>query len=240
MTTATLSAQTLSSLALVLTRRPALLRDIANGERLNEHWVRLGAITAAGAAIYGVVLGSWRDAELALYDAIKLPLVLLLTSVLTMFFHFVVARLLGAPLLFRQTIVLTALSGAISAVILAALAPVIAFFTYCSQAPSESARVTYQLLYVVHFAAVGASSFVGTLFLWRTLRDIAGSAALTRRIYVAWIVVDALVGGEISWVFRPFIGSLTLPVAFLRSDAFHGNVYEAFLTQVTGLLSHFH
>jgi hypothetical protein len=230
----------LDALSLVLTRRPALLRDIARGEQLNAHWARLGAITAVGAAIYGLVLGSWRDSEIALYDAVKLPLVLLLTSVSTMFFHFVVARLLGAPLLFRQTVVLTALSGAISAVILGALAPVVALFTFCSQAPSETARTTYQLLYVVHFLAVGASSFVGTLFLWRTLRDIAGSAALTRRIYVAWIAVDALVGGEFSWVLRPFIGSLTLPVAFLRPDAFHGNVYEAFLNNVTGLLSLVH
>ena len=113
-----MTGSVLPSLALVLNRRPQLLRDIARGERLSEHWVLLGLITVIGAALYGLVLGSWRDAQLALYDALKLPLVLTLTALLTMFFHFLVARLLGAPLLFRQTGVLTALSGAISAVLL--------------------------------------------------------------------------------------------------------------------------
>jgi hypothetical protein len=53
---------------------------------------------------------------------------------------------------------------------------------------------------------------------------------------VAWTLAYAFVGGEIAWVLRPFVGSVYLPVVFLREDALHGNVYEFIFTDI---LPHF-
>jgi hypothetical protein len=38
----------------------------------------------------------------------------------------------------------------------------------------------------------------------------------------------ALVGGEVAWALRPFVGSVSprYPIVFLRQDALEGNVYE--------------
>ena len=42
----------------------------------------------------------------------------------------------------------------------------------------------------------------------------------------------ALVGGEVAWALRPFVGSVYKPVVFLRADALDGNVYEFIFTEI--------
>jgi len=174
----------------------------------------------------------------ALYDAVKLPAVLVLTVLLTMPFHWMIARLLGAALELAQVGALTALSLAIGAVLPASLTPVVMLFTLSSAPPSVEAIATYQTLLVAHVLIIGGSCLAGTFFLWRTLRQVTSSTAVAAGIYVAWLTVDALVGGEITWAMRPYIGSVTVPVVFLERTAFQGNFYEAFYGIVVSLLSH--
>jgi hypothetical protein len=101
-----------------------LIDDILGGRRLGATWLRLCAVMAAGAATYGAVCGMWNGARLSAYVAIKLPLVLLLTSALTVGLSWLVAALLGLPLRFGQVGVLTFLALASGALLLASLAPV--------------------------------------------------------------------------------------------------------------------
>lgn len=42
------------------------------------------------------------------------------------------------------------------------------------------------------------------------------TARRARRVFQIWIIVFALVGAQMSWVLRPFIGDPTLPTTFLR------------------------
>src|SRR5438094_410551 len=58
-----------------------------------------------GAGVYGAAMGSWRDASQALYTGIKLPLVLLLTTVGNGLLNGMLAPLLGLNITFRQSLV---------------------------------------------------------------------------------------------------------------------------------------
>ena len=55
---------------------------------------------------------------------------------------------------------------------------------------------------------------------------LAGDRHRAKRIFAAWVLSFALVGGEVAWALRPFVGSIYHPSAFLRPDALDGNVYE--------------
>jgi hypothetical protein len=59
-----------------------------------------------------------------------------------------------------------------------------------------------------------------------------GDAAKAARIRLSWIAVYAFVGGEMAWAMRPFVGSVYLPVVFLRDDALEGNLYEFIITDI--------
>lgn len=227
----------------LLHRQSALLADAVAGRGLRRHWGLLCIVMAAGAALYGAVLGMWHGPRLALWVALKLPLVLLLTSALTVLFSWAVARILGLPLRFGQVGVLTFLALAVGSLLLASVAPVAWLFTVCAPIPSAAARTTHNLLYLLHTAFVGGCGLAGTVALWRAMSGLAASRAASRRtvraVYLLWVAAFALVGGEVAWILRPFVGSVYEPVVFLRADALEGNVYEFIVNDILPHLASF-
>ena len=68
------------------------------------------------------------------------------------------------------------------------------------------------------------------------MRDLSGDARVARRVLLAWLGGNLLLGSQLSWILRPFIGSPTLPVEFLRATAFKGNFYETVFRAALHLL----
>jgi hypothetical protein len=213
--------------------RHALLDDLLLDREIPGRLAMLVTSTIVFGSIYGAVLGSWHGPRLATYAAIKIPLLMLSTAAVTALFNWIVAALLGLPLRLRQTFALTLVPLAVAAIVVASLAPVAWFFTNALPGPSPTQRTLHNLLYLVHTLLLAGGGVAGTAVLRRALVTVCGGdTARAARIRMAWIVVYAFVGGEISWILRPFVGSVYLPVVFLRSDALHGNVYEFILTDI--------
>lgn len=213
-----------------------LLNEVIAGRDLPRHWARLCVGMTVCAALYGTVLGLWHGTQLAAYDALKLPLVLLLTSALTVGFAWTAAAALGLPLRFGQVAVLTFLALTVASLLLASLAPVAWFFTLSAPVPTPAARTTHNLLYLLHTAFVGACGLAGTVALWKAMRRLDAPLGTLRTVYAVWVCAFALVGSEVAWALRPFVGSVYMPVVFLRPDALDGNVYEFIFTDI---LPHF-
>jgi hypothetical protein len=57
----------------------------------------------------------------------------------------------------------------------------------------------------------------------------------TRLVFGCWVVVFAVVGAQMGWVLRPFIGSPSLPFRWLRPR--QSNFFEAVLNVIRALLS---
>lgn len=209
-----------------------LLSEVTAGRALLRSWLGLCLVMIVSSAAYGAVLGSWQGPRLALYVAVKLPLVLLLTSALTVPFSWTGAAVLGLPLRLGQVAVLTFLALATGSLLLASLTPVAALFTLCAPVPTPAARTAHNLLYLLHTAFVGGSGLAGTAVLWRGMKALGKPARTVRAVYLIWIAAFALVGGEVAWVLRPFVGSVYKQVVFLREDALDGNVYEFVFTDI--------
>ena len=191
------------------------------------------ALIVAGGAIYGAVVGSWHGPRLSFYVSVKVPLLLLGTALFTALFNWIVAALLGLSLQLRQTFVLALVPLAIASLVAASLAPVAYFFTLTLPAPSPVQQTLHNILYLTHTSVIAAAGFAGTLTLRQALRDFCGGdSVLAGRIHILWIAVYAFVAGELAWILRPFIGSVHLPVVFLREDALRGNVYEFIFTDI--------
>ena len=203
-----------------------LIAEVVAGHRLAHHWIRLSIGMGLCAAAYGGVLGLWHGPRLAAYAAVKLPLVLLLTSLLTVAFSWAAAAILGLPLRFGQVAVLTFLALAAGSLLLLSLTPVAWIFTVSAPAPSAGARTAHNLLYLLHTACVGGCGIAGSVALWKAMRRLEGRRRTIRAVYAVWLAAFALVGGEVAWALRPFVGSVYMPVIFLRPDALDGNVYE--------------
>ncbi|HTU99623.1 MAG TPA: hypothetical protein VMF13_03730 [Luteitalea sp.] len=219
----------------VVREQASLIDDLIADQSVGDRWRELAALMIVSAAIYGTVLGWWHGPRLASYVAVKLPLVLLLTSAFTMLFAWVAARAVGLTLRFAQVGALTFLGLATASVLLAALTPIAWLFTATAvPPPTPAARTAHNVLYLTHTVLVGMAGLAGTRNLWRALRATQASLPAVLSTYIMWLLAYALVGGEVAWVLRPFVGSVSpdFPVVFLRDDALRGNVYEFMLSDI--------
>ena len=206
------------------------------GAELGGQWWRCAVVTLA-AAPYGATIGWWTSGRLALYAAIKLPLVLLATAMLTLGVCWVMARLLGWRVGLDLAATLVLLPLAVASVILLSLAPVSALFTLSAPAPESAARLTHNLLYLTHTGLVGVAALAGTTALWRLLRLLLADRRRADLIFILWLAAYAVVGGEVAWALRPFVGSVYEEVRFLRPNALEGNVYEFVLEDIVPYLA---
>ena len=219
--------------AAVLRDRGALAARILDGGGLGRIIRDLALLIVVCAAAYGAVLGMWHGARLAAYDAVKLPLVLLVTATVTVGFSWIIAVASSVRLRFDQVAALTFLGLGTASVLLVSLAPVAWFFTICAPAPSAATRAAHNGLYLMHTGFVAACGLAGTRTLWNAMRRL-GPPRTMRSVYVLWVLSYALAGGQVAWALRPFVGSVSPqhPVVFLRDNALRGNVYEFIGTDI--------
>jgi len=193
----------------------------------------------AGAGAYGATMGSWRDGWQAVYTGLKLPLVILLTTLGNGILNGVLAPLLGLNVTFRQSLVLVLISFAMASAILAGLAPVALFLVWNTPPLSILTRLSspeYGFLQLALALFIASAGIVGNLHLLRLLRQWTNNPAIARNVLLAWLAVNLFLGSQISWVLRPFIWDPARPVEFIGRQYFHGSFYETIFEAARRLL----
>jgi hypothetical protein len=183
----------------------------------------------AGAGLYGAAMGWWRDPRQGLFVALKFPLIILFTTLGNALLNAMLAPLLGLNIGFRQSLLAILMSFTIAAAILGSFSPLAAFLIWNAPPLSAASRVsdfTYGVIQLSHVAVIAFAGIVANLRLVQLLRELGGSLSAARRVLVAWLAGNLFLGSQLSWIFRPFIGSPGLPVEFLRPSPLKGSFYE--------------
>lgn len=257
------------------TRLPVLERE---GLRfpLGSMAVVLGLL----AAVYGASMGSFAafrpshleyrwDLQL-LASTVKVPLLFLLTLVVTFPSLYVFNALMGSRLTLLPVLRLLVAAVGVNLAVLASLGPIVAFFA--------ASTTSYSFMVLLNVVVCAVSGALGLAFLLRTLHRLSywqhlpeatladepaasGSPAnaepasvathpsagpLDRIDHVAsqqhvavvfrcWIVVFGLVGAQMGWVLRPFIGSPGSDFVWFRER--HGNFFEAVVRTILSLFN---
>lgn len=216
--------------------RPGHISTLLRGEvgRMSA-WVREQSASRAvyyvlaiiiGAGLYGAAMGCWRAPEQALYGAVKLPLIVLLTTFCNGLLNGMLAPLLGLSLGFRQSLLAVLMSFTVSASILGAFSPV-ALFLVWNAPPMTPHSLAYFAFQLLHVAVIAFAGTVGNLRLADLLEQLGGSQVVGRRVLLSWLTVNLLLGSQLTWILRPIIGSPGLPLQFLRPHPFDGNFFES-------------
>jgi hypothetical protein len=158
---------------------------------------------------YGGVMGAfgWRPGQVAI-SAVKVPLLLLATLLLSLPSYFVLNTLLGLRSDFATAWRAVVASQAGLTIILLSLAPLTAFW-YASSSNYRAAIFFNALMFAV--ASLGAQ-----WLLRRSYRPLIERDPKHRWLLRTWIVLYAFVGIQMGWNLRPFIGSPEQPVRFFR------------------------
>jgi hypothetical protein len=212
----------------------------------------LGAIYGLGVGGYAAFRGADRAWMQLLASAMKVPLLFLLTLLVTFPSLYVFAALQRLPLDMRNTLRLLLMTIVVHLTILASLAPVFAFFA----ASTES--YAFMLVLNVLFFVIGG--LLGLMVLRKATNamftptpnveeakpeaaadasapwpaggpppgspPVAPRAAATlrqrdgsdraRRLLGLWGLVYGVVGAQMGWLLRPFLGSPDLPFTWFR------------------------
>ena len=198
------------------------------------------AVIILGAGLYGAAMGWWRAPQQALYVAIKFPLIILLVTGGNTLINGMLAPLLGLDIRFRQSFSAIVMSFTVTSAILGAFSPIMAFLVWNAPAmsPQTSHNPAYNFILLANVAVIGLAGVAGNARLFQLLFRLGGNRIVALRVIVAWLAGNLFLGSQLTWILRPFIGSPTLPVEFLRQNAFQGNFYEAVFRSLHQILHH--
>jgi len=186
-------------------------------------------------AIYGLCLGTFAlfgghdAAGLQMLSAtVKVPLLFALTLVVTFPSLYVFSALQRLPLDIGNTLRLMLLTIVVHLAVIASLGPVFSFF-----AASTDSYAFMKLLNVAFFATGGVLGFMvlrqstRAMFesSWANQPDVApADRARAGQVLRVWCVVYAVVGAQMGWLLRPFLGSPDLAFAWFRER--DGNIFS--------------
>lgn len=164
---------------------------------------------------------------MGLFVAIKFPLLIGCTLICNALLNGLLGILLGMNLGFRQSFLALLTAFSLAALILGSLAPVTFLIAVNAPPPdAPEARIAHASYLVTHTLLVGFAGIVSNIHLHKILVAKAANRFAATVTLLAWLGGNGFLGAQFSWVLRPFFGSPSLKVQFLRDDPFDGNFYE--------------
>ncbi len=161
---------------------------------------------AAGAAMFGAAAGAYRGGVQIAYAALKLPLVVLLTAAVCAPALTALNAALDRRHDVRRDLALVLSSLALGCLVLSAEAPVVLL--------AVTLGAGYHAIALLLFAGcVLAGLFAVSLLARGIFRERQGAIAASAGL----LLVFALVGSQMSWTLRPWLGRPAKPIVFLRS-----------------------
>ena len=223
-----------SSLTHIVVQTHVALRGGPGETRSRRDLFRLVLLATFATAIYGVVMGSFAavyggSAWGVVFSAIKAPMLLGVTFVLTLPSFVVINLLLGLRDDLGEVLHALASAQVAVAVGLVSLSPVTLFW-YVSVPSYEPAILFNAAMFAL--ASVG-----GQRPLRKRYAVLVRRNALHGRLLGLWLGVYAFVGIQMGWVLRPFVGDPTKPAEFLRPEKWD-NAYVIVARIVWRVVSH--
>ena len=187
-----------------------------------------GLVILGGCGLYGTSVGLWRSPLQSAFTGLKIPLLIFLTCAGNALLNGLLAQVIGSGLGFRQASVAILLSFTVAACLLAAFCP-LGFFVLWNTPPlaSSDAGAGHSLTLLTHVALIAYAGVAANARLLALLRRFASAPRAAATTLFAWLAGNLLLGAQLAWILRPFIGSPGLPVEVLRADPLRGNFFEA-------------
>ncbi len=158
-------------------------------------------------------------------STVKVPLLFLFTLGVTFPSLYVFGVLTGSRLSFAQSVRMVGEWIVVILAVAASLGPILGFFTVSTE--------SYAFIVLLNALLLGTAGLAGCLSLQRRLFQIESTVSTdgmaqtpirqtNALILTVWIVVFGIVGVQMGWVMRPFVGAPDQPFALFRATESNG------------------
>jgi len=151
------------------------------------------AALVIGTAVFGGVIGSFRGGAQIAFVAAKIPLAMVATLALTVPAFHAIAAGLGRPMLLRSTLALALAAAGRASLVLLAVAPMLWL--------GFDRGLDYHSAALASAVAYGAAGLAAISLLVRGLAEGPGRILTA----LAFVAVFFTVGGQTSWILRPYL-----------------------------------
>lgn len=192
-------------------------------------WSGLVLLVVLFAMLHGAGVGLFglRPVQ-SLYSALKLPLLLLLSTAICLPNFYAVNTALGLRDDFVAALRGVLAAQATVAIVLASLTPLV-LLAYVSSS-------SYPFAIVANGACFALASWCGQLTLGRHYRPLVARNPRHAHARRAWLVLYVFVAIQLAWMLRPFVGDPGLATRFFRTEPF-SNAYVVVVRAVLALFS---
>lgn len=191
-------------------------------------WSALAVLIAVAAAFHGAGVGAFGLRPLqSAYSALKLPVLLALSTAICLPNFYAVNTVLGLREDFRAAVRGVLAAQATVAVALASQTPIV-LFAYVSSA-------SYPFAIAVNGACFALASACGQITLGRHYRALVAKNPRHAHARRAWLLLYVFVAIQLAWVLRPFVGDPGMATSFFRSGPW-SNAYVVLIHLVQALL----
>lgn len=210
-----------------LKRREDFYKNLIEGRRLKAYFVNSNLVILIFSAVYGGTMGFYAGGLQIIYDAIKIPLLLLISVYITIPSYYVLSSLLGGRVAFRQMVVLLLSGPTIMSVVLLALVPVNLFFIFTTANATYTSYAFLVLLNIAIFVLAGLSAVV---YVSRGFMKVFSGPDWIFA-FIVGSMIFMFVGTQLAWVLRPYFHYYP---EFIRP--LEKNFYVALIELILGIL----
>jgi len=209
-----------------LKRKTEFFKNVQEEKDLKRYFINSNLVITAFTAVYGVAMGVYPGGWQVLNDAVKIPLLLLLSLYITLPTYYILDVLLGGKVSLNQVSVLMLSGFTVMSTVLLAFIPVNLFFILTT---ANTTTETYAFVVLLNVAIFGLAGLSGVAYLLTGFRAVHREPNWTLAFLVGSLVL-IFVGTQLAWILRPYFHYYP---GFIRPV--RDNFYVAILRLIQGL-----
>ena len=227
----------------LLRNREQVIEDIKDPQKSPSVTKISFVIFVLLSSLYGLIMGSQSLIHgysagwlYSVGSAIKLPMLFLLTLAICLPLLYVLNVMIGPRAQWSTIFTLLMTSFSVTSIILASCALILIFFMLSTK--------SYAFITLLNTGIFTLAGLYGVWFLGKSLAQIApvnpepsegAQRSNTKTIVRWWLITYGIVGTQMAWIMRPFIGSPGTPFSIFRPQ--ESNFYLAVLKALGHFLS---
>ncbi|OQX24806.1 MAG: hypothetical protein BWK80_18890 [Desulfobacteraceae bacterium IS3] len=213
---------------ILLREREYIFEKIYNQEELDAQIRYFSLYALMFSAGYGLFLGMFSGNLQIIASLIKVPILMFGTLLICLPVLYLLNTLIGYKLTLKQTLTLLVASAYMMSIILVGVSPILLLFIFITEL-----KKFISLLNMLMFVLSGFFSL--RFVLCRGMRYLTRRNGYRPKTFVIriWLLVYVIIGTQLAWILRPFIGEKGNFVLFRKVE---GNFFLALFNSISDLL----